>query len=382
MEPPKKMPLTIEKIDTRDKSQVRRFVDLSYRLYRNHSQWVPPLRPDIAVMLNRRRHPFYEHSDADFFVAVRDGRVVGRVAAMENRPFNDYHHTHKAQFYLFECEDDQEVADALFERVFAWVKDRGLDQAIGPKGFGILDGYGLLVEGYEHRQMMTMMNYNYAYYPRLLESVGFEKEVDFVSCYLNRETFKMPERIHRIAERVKQRGSLVVKQFKNRRELRSWEGGIREAYNRAFVNNWEYAPMTANEARFVMKNAIGLADPRLIKVITHGDEMVGFLFGFPDISAALQRAKGRFTPWTLIDLLREMPRSNWLALNGAGLVPEFHGVGGNALLYAEMENTVQVYNFKHIDLTQVAETAVQMRHDLENLGGKMYKNHRVYRKAI
>lgn len=140
--------------------------------------------------------------------------------------------------------------------------------------------------------------------------------------------------------------------------------------------------MTANEARFVMKNAIGLADPRLIKVITHGDEMVGFLFGFPDISAALQRAKGRFTPWTLIDLLREMPRSNWLALNGAGLVPEFHGVGGNALLYAEMENTVQAYNFKHIDLTQVAETAVQMRHDLENLGGKMYKNHRVYRKAI
>ena len=376
------MPLAVEKIDTRDKSQVRRFVDLPYRLYKNHPQWVPPLRPDIAVMLNRRRHPFYEHSAADFFVAVREGRAVGRVAAMENRPFNDYHHTHKAQFYLFECEDDQEVSGTLFERVFAWAKERGLDQVIGPKGFGILDGYGLLVEGYEHRQMMTMMNYNYAYYPRLLEGVGFEKEVDFVSCYLNRETFRMPERIHRIAERVKQRGSLEVKQFTNRRELRAWEGGIREAYNRAFVNNWEYAPMTAKEAHFVMQNAIGLADPRLIKVITHGDEMVGFLFGFPDMSAALQRAKGRFTPWALVDLLREMRRTDWLALNGAGLIPEFHGVGGNALLYAEMENTVQAYNFKHIDLTQVAETAVQMRHDLVNLGGTMYKNHRVYRRAL
>lgn len=376
------MPLTIQQIDTRDKSQVHRFVDLPYRLYKDHPQWVPALRPDIAIMLDRRRHPFYEHSDAVFFVAVRDGQVAGRVCAMENRPYNEYHHARKAQFYLFECEDDAEVAGALFERVFAWAKGRGMDQVIGPKGFGLLDGYGLLVEGFEHRPMMTMMNYNFPYYPRLLEVAGFEKEVDFVSCYLNRDTFRMPERVHRIADRVKQRGSLEVKRFKDRRELRSWAERIREAYNRAFVNNWEYAPMTVKEADFVMKNAIGLADPRLIKVITHGDEMVGFLFGFPDMSAALQRAKGRFTPWALVDLLCEMRRTEWLALNGAGLVPEFQGVGGNALLYAEMENTIQAYNFKHIDLTQVAETAVQMRHDLVNLGGKMYKNHRVYRRVL
>lgn len=376
------MPLTIEKVNTNDKSQVHRFVEIPYRLYAGHPQWVPPLRSDIAVMLNRDRHPFYEHSDADFFLAVHDKRTVGRIAVMENRPYNDYHNTRKAQFYLFECEDDQEAANALFEQAFAWARARDLDQIIGPKGFGILDGYGVLVDGYEHRQMMTMMNYNYAYYPHLLEAAGFEKEVDFVSCYLNRETFKMPDRIHRIAERVKKRGSLEVKQFKNRRELRSWEGRIREAYNRAFVNNWEFAPITAKEAHFVMKNAIGLSDPRLIKVIVHGEEMVGFLFGFPDISAALQRAKGHLTPWALVDLMREMQRTDWLALNGAGLVPEFHGIGGNALLYAEMENTIQAYHFKHIDLTQVAETAVQMRHDLVNIGGTMYKNHRVYRRAL
>lgn len=376
------MPLTIEKVGTNDKAQVRRFVEIPYRLYAGHPQWVPPLRPDIAVMLHRDKHPFYEHSDADFFVALRDGRAVGRIAAIENRPYNAYHDARKAQFYLFECEDDQEAASALFDAACAWARARGLEQIIGPKGFGILDGYGVLVDGYEHRQMMTMMNYNFDYYPRLLEAAGFEKEVDFVSCYLNRETFKMPERIHRIAERVKKRGSLEVKRFKNSRELRSWAGRIREAYNRAFVNNWEYAPMTQKEADFVMKNAIGLADPRLIKIIVHGDEMVGFLFGFPDVSAALQRAKGRFTPWALPDLLREMRRTDWLALNGAGLVPEFHGVGGNALLYAEMDDTIQAYHFKHIDLTQVAETAVQMQHDLENVGGTMYKNHRVYRKTL
>lgn len=374
--------LTVTQIDPRDKGQVHRFIEFPYKLYAGHPQWVPPLRQDVRIVLNRQKHPFYEHSEADFFLAERDGEVVGRVAALENRPFNQYHQTRKASFYLFECVDDLEVAQALFERVIDWAHKRGLNELIGPKGFGVLDGYGILVEGFEHRQMMTMMNYNYPYYPRLLEQLGFQKEVDFVSCYLNVDTFRMPERVHRIAQRVLKRGSLEIKRFKNARELRRWTNRIREAYNRAFVDNWEYYPISQREAEFLMENAIALTDPRLIKLIVHGDELVGFLFGFPDVSAALQRAKGRLTPWALIDLLRELRRTEWVALNGAGLVPEFHGVGGNALLYSEMEKTVRERNFKHADLTQVAETAVQMRRDLENVGGHTYKNHRVYRLTL
>jgi hypothetical protein len=125
-----------------------------------------------------------------------------------------------------------------------------------------------------------------------------------------------------------------------------------------------------------------IADPRLIKVILHGEDVVGFLFGFPDMSAALQRAKGHLFPFGLIDLLLEGKRTDWIALNGAGILPEFQGRGGNALLYVEMVETMRNYQFKHADLTQVAETAVQMRADLENVGGKMYKNHRVYHKRV
>lgn len=374
--------LTTHKVDTDDRKRVHQFLGLPYRLYKHHPQWVPPPRGDIAVMLNHAVHPFYEHSDADFFIAERGGNVVGRIAALENRPYNETQQKKIAQFYLFECENDLEVAEALFNRVFEWAQQRGLTTLLGPKGFGILDGYGLLIEGYEHRQMMTMMNYNYEYYPRLVEAVGFEKEVDFVSCHLDADKFNMPERIHRIADRVKRRGNLYIKKFSGRRELKTWSERVRIAYNRAFVNNWEFAPMTSAEAEFVMKNAISLTDYRLIKVIMHNDDMVGFLFGFPDVSAALQRARGHITPWSLADLLLEMRRTEWLALNGAGLVPEFHGVGGNALLYAEMDNTIRDYHFKHVDLTQVAETAVQMRSDLVNVGGEMYKNHRVYRKSI
>jgi len=374
--------LTVEKIDADNRRQVRRFVEFPYRLYRDHPQWVPPIRGDIRVMLDRRKHPFYEHSDADFFLAERSGEVVGRIAALENRAYNAFHDAKMANFYLFECVDDRAVAEALVASVVTWARGRGLTTLVGPKGFGVLDGYGLLVEGFEHRQMMTMMNYNYPYYQALLEGVGFRKEVDFVSCHIGVDTFQLPERVHRIARRVLERGSLEIKRFRSVREVKSWTGRIREAYNRAFVDNWEFCPITEREAKFLMDNAISLSDPRLIKIIVHGEEMVGFLFGFPDVSAALQRAKGRLTPWALVDLLLEMRRTKWLALNGAGLVPEFHGVGGNALLYAEMENTIRESRFEHADLTQVAETAVQMRRDLENVGGEMYKNHRVYRMAL
>lgn len=374
--------IKIEKVDTGSKKQVERFVEIPYRLYKGHPQWVPPLRIDARMYLNRTKHPFYEHSDADFFIASQDGRDVGRIAALENRPYNEYHNKKIAQFYFFDCEENMDIATTLFDAAFDWARSRGLNQIVGPKGMGPLDGYGILIEGFEHRQMMTMMNYNYPYYPVFLERMGFEKEVDFVSCYIKTSDFNLPERIHHIADRVQQRGTLSVHRFKNKAELKKWAGKIGKAYNNSFVNNWEYYPLTNNEIKFVLDNIILVADHRLIKVIVNKEDVVGFLFGFPDVSAALQRANGNLLPFGIFDLLLEMRRTKWIALNGAGILPKFHGHGGNALLYSEMEKTMKDYHFLHADLTQVAETAVQMRHDLENVGGKAYKNHRVFRKSL
>jgi hypothetical protein len=374
--------LTIKQINTKNKSEVNRFVDLPYRLYKKHPQWVPPIRSDVALMLNKDKHPFYEHSEADFFVATRDGEEIGRLAVLENRHFNEYHHTKNAQFYLFDATNDQEAATELFARAFEWAKNRGLTDIVGPKGFGPVDGYGLLVEGFEHRQMMNMMNYNYPYYVQLVENLGFEKEVDFVSAYLNTETFAIPERIHRIAERARVRSGLEIKRFASKKELLSWAPRIGRTYNEAFVNNWEYIPLTDREIKFVVDNIMLVADYRLFKIITHDEDVVGFLFAFPDISAAMQRINGRLFPFGVIDILLEMRRTKWVSINGAGILSEFHGRGGNALLYSEMEKTIREFKFQDADLTQIAETAVEMRSDLMNLGGKAYKNHRVYTKQI
>lgn len=375
--------VAIEKVDTENKKQVRRFVELPYRIYANCAQWVPPLNIDAYNQLNRKKHPFYEHSDVNFFLAVRDGRDMGRIAVIENKPFNQYHKTKKADFYLFECENDSEAATALFNTAFDWAWSRGLDTVIGPKGMGPLDGYGILTFGQEHRQTMTMLNYNHAYYQQLVEAQGFEKEVDFVSCYLPADQFKIPERVERIAERVMQRGRLEVKKFKSKKEMLSWADRIGMAYNNAFVNNWEYYPLTQREIDFIVENIMTIADYRLIKIIVHEEEVVGFLFAFHDVSAALQRAKGKLLPFGLFDILLDMRRTNTVSVNGMGILPQFQGHGGNALLYYAMGQTVLAFQqFIHVEMTQVAETTEQMRADLKNLNGVEYKNNRVYRKEL
>ena len=374
--------IDIEQVDVGDKRQVRDFMDFPFRLYAGHPLWVPPIRIDVATRMNSNKHPFYEHSDAEFFVAKISDEVVGRIAMLENKPYNRYHDKKQAQFYYFECQGDLEIARALFERATTWAHQRGLNQLVGPKGFGPLDGYGILVEGFEHRPAMTMMNYNPPYYPKFMDELGFRKEVDFVSCYLGVDTFGLPKRVHRIAERAAKRSGLAVKRFHSKRELRAWAPRIGKTYNDTFINNWEYYPLSDNEIDYVLNEILAVADPRLIKIIVHGELVVGFLFGFADVSAAIQRSKGRLLPFGIFDILIDMKRTKWIALNGAGVLPEYHGRGGNALLYSEIEKTIREFGFQHADLTQVAESAVQMRSDLENVGGIPYKNHRVYIREI
>jgi hypothetical protein len=375
--------VTIEKIDTKDRKKVNEFVQFQYDLYKGTPQFCPPFVNDIKLMLNRKKHPFFEHSLADFFLARDEkGKVVGRIAAMENKPFNEYHKVKKCQFYLFDVVDDQEVADKLFEAVFNWAHEHGLNEVVGPKGFSAFDGYGILIEGFEHHQMMTMMNYNFPYYQKLVESLGFEKEVDFVSCYIQKEKFFLPEKIKKVSEIAQKRGSFKVVSYTKKSELMKNAWPIGEAYNKTFVNNWEYYPLSKGEVKLLLDNLLVVANPRLVKLISHNDEIVGFLLAFPDITSALQRHGGKITLFSMIDMMIEMKKTKWVAVNGAGVLPEFHGLGGNAIMYDEMEKTIKDFGFEHCEMTQIAKTATQMRQDLINLGGQPYKNHRVFHKSI
>ena len=374
----------IEIINVNTKALKKEFVEFQYELYKDCKQFVPPFKNDIYAMMNEKKHPFYDHSISEFFLAKRDGKVVGKLSMLINRPFNEYHGTKDSEFYLFDCIDDQEVANTLFDHATRWTLEHGMNRIVGPKGYGPLDGYGIQVLGFEHRQMMNMMNYNYPYYQRLVENYGFVKEVDFVSSYIKLDEFVLPEKIKKAIEIAKKRGSLSVKSFKDKKEIYAWKDKLRNAYNKSFVKNWEYYPLSDRELKFVIDNAITFVIPEMVKFILDKDgEMVGFVLPFPDVSAVMQKNKGKLGPIEILRLMRELKRTEWLDFNGIGILPEYQGMGGNALLMGALESAARGNpRFVHAELTQVAETATQMRKDLANLGVQIYKNHRVYKKEL
>lgn len=374
--------LKIVKLDPKNRKQVNQFVQFPFRLYEGIQEWVPPIRMDIRTMLNRRKHPFYEHSDAQAFLALKAGEAAGRIMVMENKLYNQAHHTKQASFCLLESENDPDILDSLFQAADQWGRERGLDTLVGPKPMGLGEGYGILAEGFNKRQMMTMMNYNLPFLPETMEALGFDKLVDFVSCQIKVQDFTLPDKIHRVAERVVEKGEIHVRSFQSRRELQAFGKQIGKVYNEIFIHNWEYYPYTQREIEVAVDTVTMFSDPGLIKVLMHGERVIGFLFAFPDMSKGLQKHKGRLNPFSILDLFSQMKKADWVAINGTGVLPEYYGRGGNALLYAEMEKTIKSRGFQWAEFTQVAESAQQMRKDLAVLGGQESKNHRVYQRAI
>ncbi len=374
--------ITVEKVECHSKKEVNRFINLPLRLYTNHPYWVPPLSIDARLYLNREKFPFYNHSTADFFIATRDGCDVGRIAVLEHRLFNQHHQTRQAQFYFFDCENDPDVAFALFEKACAWAKARNLDRIVGPKGFGLLDSFGILIEGFDQPQTMSFTAYNYEYYRELIEAAGFVKEVDFVSCRLDMESFQLPNWLHKLAERVQKKESLTVKGFSNLNHLIASAREMLQTYNQSFTNNWEYYPLPDEEIDLIIKDLKPVAVPKLMKVIKHNQNIVGLLFGLPDLSHALQHSKGHLTPLSILRLLREKQRLKSVVLGAVAILDEYRLLGGNALLITEIEKTIKTLGINRLELVNMAETAVEIQRDLNGLGIKPHKAHRVYTKSL
>ncbi len=370
---------------TANRAQVRQFLALPFRLYRDIPQWVPPLAPDARRMLDPRRHPFYRHSEAAFFLAENGrGRPIGRIAVLDNHHYNAYNEggptgpQRTAFFYLFECEDDRQAARALFEAAFAWARQRGLTRIVGPKGFTALDGLGLLVEGFEHRPAFGIP-YNPPYYPALVEAAGFVPAGEMVSGHLDAHV-QLPERIYRVAERIQERRGLRVARFKTRRDLRAFIPRLQELYNAALDGTVGNVPLTTDEVKTLADQMLWFADPRLIKIIYKGDQPIGFLFAYPDISAAVQRTRGCLWPAGWIDLLLELRRTRWININGAAIVERYRGFGGTALLFSEMHKSVIEGRFDHADIVQIGAENEMMLRELRDLGIDFNKRHRLYQR--
>ncbi|HET6449766.1 MAG TPA: hypothetical protein VFI08_00590 [Spirochaetia bacterium] len=372
--------VTIEVVESSRGPSGRQFVQFPHRLYRGSRQWVPQFRMDIRHILDRK-HPSFEHVEARFFLARRDGEPAGTIGAIVNSAYNAYHKSRIGHFHFFDCVDDREVSHALLGAAMEWLRSRGMDRVVGPFGFGFM-GMGVLVEGFEHRAVMTMMGYNGPWYGPCLEAEGFTKLRDQYSMVLEAKNFVLPDKVRRVAEIAMKRGSFEVPDFRTKKDLVQRAQDIGKVYNDSFqAHGDEFYPLTEAEIRQVTKDLVTVADPTLIKLLVHKGQIAGFLFGFPDLSAALQRGRGRITPWSIIDLLLEYRRTRWLVVNGAAILTQYQRLGGNALLYYMLEK-IAGNRFLYVDAVQIAETTEMMLADMKTLGGKIYKVHRIFQRPL
>lgn len=375
--------IRIVEVNTADRAQARQFLNLPFRIYRDVPQWVPPLTGDAARQLDRNRHPFFRHSDAAFFLAYRDSDACGRICVLDNRHYNRFNASRTAHFFLFECEDDVVTSRALFDAAHVWARRRGLDRIEGPKGMTALDGLGLLVEGFQHRPALGIP-YNRDYYPKLVEDAGFIGIGDIVSGYLSPRTLNAAafDRIDRVAERVKARRGLRVARFTSRRALRRAVPTLLDLYNGALGQSQGNLPFTPDEARTMADQIIWFADPRLIKLVYQGDKPVGFLLAYPDISEAIQRVRGRLWPLGWLTLWRALKSTEWVNVNGMGILQEHRGGGGTAVLFSEMRRSIVEGGFAHADLVQIGVENLPMQRELRDLGVSFYKIHRMYARSL
>jgi hypothetical protein len=371
----------IFQIDLNHKRRVEDFLHLPFSIYKDTSQWVPRLQVDERLQLNPKRFPFYKHSEAAFFLAYEGTRAVGRIAVLDNRHYNDYNQESTAFFYLFESEKNAEAFKGLFNHAFEWARSRGRTRIIGPKGFTPLDGFGLLVKGFEHRPAYGLP-YNPEYYVSLIEAQGFVKAGESVSGYLGTDT-EFPERVHELADRIAKRRGLRIARSNTRAELRALIPHIKELYNSSLAGTTGNTPLSDEELDSLMNQILWLADPKLIKLVMKEDKAVGFLFAYPDVSAALQKTRGKLFPFGWLNLLLELRHTDWININGAGLLPEYRGSGGTAILYSEIFKSVKESGqFKHAELVQIGVENEAMQRDMENFGIDFYKKHRTYMRDL
>jgi hypothetical protein len=289
---------TILRVESR--RDLRRFVDFPFRLYdrATYPQWVPPLRMAVRDALDRKGNPFYLEAERELFLAVRDGEVVGRIAAIENRAHNRFHGDRVGFWGFFECIDDQSVADALFEAAGAWLAARGLETMRGPMNPSTNYECGLLVAGFEHRPTF-MTAWNPAYYDTLCTRVGCAKAKDLLGFWFEGQTtsYELPAFVARQAARALTDGRLTFRDM-DPAKFNDEVAALWTIYNDAWERNWGFVPMSEAEFLHMAKDMKSLLDPRFAFVAELHGEPVGFMLALPDYNTVLMRNRsGRLLPW-------------------------------------------------------------------------------------
>jgi GNAT superfamily N-acetyltransferase len=366
-------------IDPLESAQdLKAFIALPYRLYADDPRWVAPLVMDMKERLDEQRHPFFKHGKARSFLARRNGRVVGRITALVDRAWNEYHSEQAAGFGFLEFEEDDAIAAALLDQAARWSREEGMEVLRGPFNYSTNEECGTLVEGFDEPPCV-MMPYTPPWHAGILSSLELDTAQDLVSYYT--EYNPRFARLGRICERAVKRHDLDVRPVNMKRFSEEVEL-LLDIYNTTWERNWGFVPMESDEFRWHATKMKQIIEPRLVLIVSSRGRPAGFALSVPDVYQALKHLNGRLLPFGLFKFLWHRRSINGIRVVAMGIRPEFRSIGAEGvLIHRTIENGVEL-GFERAELGWVLEGNVPMRNLAENIGARVYKRYRIWETAL
>lgn len=366
------------------KRSLERFVQFGIDLYKGNDCYVPPLISDDVNTLRPDRNPAFDFCEAEYFMAFRDGKPVGRIAAIIHKLSNEERNKKEMRFGFFDFIDDEEVSRALIDAAAAWGKARGMTSMLGPLGFSDMDYEGMLVEGFDQLSTMATL-YNYPYYPEHMERMGFTKKADWVEFKM-KVPDEIPERYRRISEIVKQKYGLRVVKYTSRKKIVAEVGRpLFELVNEAYASLFEFTRLTDRQIDHYIDTYIRLLRLDLVTVIVDGSgNLVGIGVAIPSLSRALQKSQGRMLPFGWYHLMRAMyfNKTDYVDLLLVAVKPEFQNKGVNALLFTDLIPYFQKYHYKYAESNPELELNTKVQSQWQYFETRMHKRRRAYGKDL
>ena len=374
------MSVNVREVKTR--RDLKAFIYLPEKLHKDQRNWVPPVYMDEWKYFNPKKNKAFGYCQASLLLAYRDERLVGRAMGIINTRFNEHRKERLARFGYLETIEDQEVVHALLSRVEDWARSLGMTRIVGPYGFSDQDPEGFIIEGFEHRATIATY-YNFSWLPRMVENEGYTKDIDYFVYKLDVPR-ELPEFYHKIFERAKKRGNFSVIEFRKRREIKPWIRPILALMNECYTgsNIYGFAPLEEKEMDDLAKRYMPILDPRFVKAVTREGEPVAFVVGMPDMTAGIQKARGRLLPFGFIHILRAAKKTKQLDLLLGAVKEKYRGMGLDVMMGFPMLTSAREAGFEYMDSHHEMESNVKVRAEMERMGGKVYKRFRVYQKNL
>ncbi len=362
------------------KNERKQFIQFPYDHYKDDEYWIAPLKMEQKKLIDRDKNPFYENGEIALFLAEQNGQICGRIAAIQDRRFNEFHGNKTGFFGFFECINDESVANLLFKVASDWLSERGHDKVLGPSNPSMMDEIGVLVEGFDHYPSI-LMPYHKPYYDKLLKKAGLSKAMDMYAYRVSQKNVAA-DRMYRAEEIVRRRiPKLKIRQVdlsKIEKEVQI----VRRIFNEAWKENWGFIPLTEEELAATAKDFKMILDPDIAHIVEVGGEPVAFSIALPDLNQALRHMDGTLFPTGIFKLLWHKRNISQIRTALMGVLPEYQGKGIDALLHKEAIIAGLKKGYRSSELSWVLETNSGMMRVAERLGAHIEKTYRMYSKKL